>query len=227
LSGLLLKLNQHRARSIGTLRDVELSRAALAGELAFGGGGKTRMGLFDWFRRRPQTETADQHVVKNVPALSEPILLFMENTGFVTGLAVVPSWQVVHARSFEEFIEVLPKQKYAMLIALSPSDDSGAAARAIQAFRVPNPDALTVYHGTDYRLAISGPRALACGADVLMVGGVLAWNLIYCLGTALLLKSRQGIEPSTEFYAKLLQVTCAESPFWSLQDANLPVCEIE
>jgi hypothetical protein len=187
------------------------------------------MGLFDWFRRRPQaaSEPTQQHVVENVPALSEPILLLMESPAFVIALAPVPSWQVVHARSFGEFSAALPERKYAMLIALSPSHDSGAAGRAIRAFRALNPNALTVYHGTDYRLAVSGPRALGCGADVLMVGGVLDWNLIYCLGTALILKSRQGIEPSLEFYTKLLQITCADSPFWKLQDTNLPVCEIE
>jgi hypothetical protein len=188
------------------------------------------MGLFDWFRRRPQataTEPADGHVVKNVPALSEPILLFMEAPAFVTGLAAIPSWQVVHVRSFREFSAALPQRKYAMLVALSPADDTGAAGRAIRAFRSRNPDALTVYHGSDYRLAVSGPRALACGADVLMVGGVLDRNLIYCLGTALLLKSRQGIEPSLGFYTKLLEITCAESPFWRLQDTTMPVCEIE
>jgi hypothetical protein len=88
-------------------------------------------------------------------------------------------------------------------------------------------DAVTVYHGTDYRLAVAGPRALACRADVLLVGGVLDWNLIYCLGTALLLKSRHGIEPSLEFYTELLKVTCAESAFWKLQETKMPVCELE
>ena len=188
------------------------------------------MGLFDWFGRTPQAVAAvpaDEHVVKNVPALSEPILLLMESPAFVTGLAAVPSWRVVHTRSFEEFSAALPRQKYAMLVALSPADDSGAAGRAVRAFRALNPDALAVYHGTDYRLAVSGPRALACGADVLMVGGVLDRNLIYCLGTALLLKGRQGIEPSLEFYTRLLEITCAESAFWRLQDTNLPVCEVE
>jgi hypothetical protein len=62
---------------------------------------------------------------------------------------------------------------------------------------------------------------------VLMVGGVLDWNLIYCLGTALILKRRRAIEPSLEFYTRLLEITCAESPFWQLQDTDLPVCEVE
>lgn len=190
------------------------------------------MGLFDYFRRRPSASAtvpkpAEPHVLKNVPALSDPILLFMESPAFVTGLAAVPSWQIVHARTFEDFSAALPERKYAMLIALSPFDDSGAAGRAIRAFRELNPDALTVYHGTDYRLAVSGPRALACGADVLIVGGVLDRNLIFLLGTSLLLKSRQGIEPSLEFYTRLLEITCAESPFWQLQDTNLPACAVE
>ena len=186
------------------------------------------MGVFDWFRRQPPaTEPAELHVVKNVPALSDPILLFMESRAFVTGLTAVPSWQVVQVRSFGEFSDALPERKYAMLIALSPADDSGAAGRAIRTFRAANPDALTVYHGTDYRLAVSGPRALACGADVLMVGGVLDRNLTLCLGTALLLKSRQRIEPSLDFYARLLSITCAESSFWRLQETTMPVCDVE
>jgi hypothetical protein len=188
-----------------------------------------RMAFFDWFRRRAVkgTESSAGHVVKNIPALSEPILLFMDSPAFVTAFTAIPSWHVIHARNFEEFNVSLSEREYAMLIALSPGDDSGAAGRAISAFRAQNPDALTVYHGTDYRLSISGPRALACGADVLLVGGVLERNLVYCLGTAIILKNQHDIEPSLEFYTDLLQTTCAESPFWQLQSTNLPVCEIE
>src|SRR5262245_24277173 len=87
--------------------DHEASSAGPAAELCRSAtGGATRMGLLDWFRRLPQAaapEPAEQHVVKNVPALSDPILLFMESPAFVTGLAAVPSWQVVHVRSFGEF----------------------------------------------------------------------------------------------------------------------------
>ena len=170
------------------------------------------MGLLDWLRRRPPASTpeaAEQHVVTEVPALSDPILLFMENPAFVSILETVPSWQVVHTRSFGEFSTALPERKYAMLIALSPLDDSGAAGRAILAFRNLNPDALTVYHGHDPRIGVSGPRALACGADVLILGGVLVHELIFCLGTALILKGRYAIEPSLESYTRLLENTCA------------------
>lgn len=100
------------------------------------------MGLLDWFRRQPPATApapAEQHVVKNIPGLCDPILLFMESPAFVTGLAAVPSWQVVHVRSFGEFSAALPERRYAMLVALSPADDSGAAGRAIRAFRELNP----------------------------------------------------------------------------------------
>lgn len=188
------------------------------------------MGLLDWFRSRPQVDVpkpAKRQIIKNVPALTEPILLFMESPAFVTGLSVVPSWRAVHVRNFGEFSAALVERKYDMLFAMSPPDDSGAAGRAIRAFREVNPAALTVFYGYDYRIAISGPRALACGADVLLVGGVLEGNLISCLGSALLLKSRHGIEPSLEFYSLLLKTTCAESPFWRLQDSTMADCEIE
>jgi hypothetical protein len=85
----------------------------------------------------------------------------MENPAFVALLEEVPSWQVVHTRSFGEFSAALPERKYAMLIALSPVDDSGAAGGAIRAFRQLNADAVTVYYGHDHRIAVSGPRALA------------------------------------------------------------------
>jgi hypothetical protein len=186
------------------------------------------MGLFDWLRRRTSAsdpEPEEQHVVKKIPALSDPILLFMESSAFVNILEEVPSWRVVHVRSFGEFSEALPERKYAMLIALSPLDDSGAAGRAIQDFRHLNPDALTVYHGHDPRIAVSGPRALACGAEVLILGGgMLVHELIFCLGTALLVKV---IKPTLESYTRLLEITCAESPFWQLQDIDDPFFEIE
>ena len=188
------------------------------------------MGLLDWLRRRTPAsapEPEERQVIRNVPALSDPILLFMENPAFVSLLEEVPSWQVVHARSFGEFSAALPERKYAMLIALSPLDDSGAAGRAIRAFRHLNPDALAVYHGHDPRIRVSGPRALACGADVLMLGGVRVRDLIFCLGTALILKRQYVIAPSLESYTRLLEITCAESPFWRLQDIDAPIFEIE
>ena len=188
------------------------------------------MGLLDWLRRRTPASAAEpegQRGVMKVPALSDPILLFMENPAFVALLEEVPSWHVVHTRSFGEFSAALPERKFAMLIALSPLDDSGAAGRAIRAFRQMNPEALTVYHGHDPRLAVSGPRALACGADVLMLGGVLVRDLIFCLGTALILKRQYAIEPSLESYTRLLENTCAASPFWRLQNIDEPIFEIE
>ena len=188
------------------------------------------MGLLDWLRRRTPASAAKlegQGAVMKVPALSDPILLFMENPAFVALLEEVPSWQVVHTRSFGEFSAALPERKYAMLIALSPLDDSGAAGRAIRAFRQLNPEALTVYHGHDPRLAVSGPRALACGADVLMLGGVLVRDLIFCLGTAVILKGQYVIQPSLESYTRLLEITCAESAFWRLQGIDEPAFEIE
>src|SRR5262245_38026840 len=188
------------------------------------------MGLFDWLRRRPLASAPaaeEQQVVTNVPVLLDPILLFMENPAFVALLEDVPSWQVVHTRTFGEFSAALPQRKYAILIALSPLDDSGAAGRAIRAFRQLNPEALTVYHGHDPRLTVSGPRALACGADVLMLGGVLVHELIFCLGTAVILKRRYTIEPSLESYTRLLENTCKASPFWRLQNIDEPIFEIE
>src|SRR5262245_4784027 len=155
------------------------------------------MGLLDWLRRRPPAgapAAEAQQVVTEVPALFDPILLFMENPAFVALLQEVPSWQVVHTRSFGEFSAALPDRKYAMLIALSPLDDSGAAGRAIRAFRQLNPEALTVYHGHDPRIAVSGPRALACAADVLILGGVMVHELFHCLGTALILKRQYAIQ---------------------------------
>ncbi|MCI0683026.1 MAG: hypothetical protein L0Y71_13070 [Gemmataceae bacterium] len=53
---------------------------------------------------------------------------------------------------------------------------------------------------------------------------VLVRDLIFCLGTALIAKA---IEPSLEFYTRLLEITCAESPFWRLQDLDAPIFEIE
>src|SRR5262245_6211134 len=188
------------------------------------------MGLFDWLRRRPPAgapAAREQPVVTNVPALSDPILLFMENAAFVALLEEVPSWHVVHTRSFADFSEALPQRPYAMLIALSPLDDSGAAGRAIRTFRHLNPEALTVYHGHDPRLAVSGRRALDCGADVLILGGMLVRDLIFCLGTALILKRQHAIEPSLESYTRLLEITCAQSAFWRLQNIDAPIFEVE
>ena len=76
------------------------------------------MGLLDWLRRRTPasaSEPEEQQVVTHVPALSDPILLLMENPAFVAILEEVPSWQVVHARSFGEFSAAVPQRKYAML----------------------------------------------------------------------------------------------------------------
>jgi len=145
--------------------------------------------------------------IKNVPALTDPILLFMESPAFVGLLEEVPSWKVVHVRSLAEFFDRLKERKYAALIAMSPEKESDSAGRAIEAFRSENPKALTVYHGWDYRLSITGRRALKCRADAIMVGGVAVSDLIFFLGTALILKSRVEVEPSQESYERLLRLT--------------------
>lgn len=180
------------------------------------------LALFIYRRRRERTTTAPNGMVKikNVPALTEPILLFMESPAFVGLLEEVPSWKVVHVRSLAEFFDSLKERKYAALIAMSPEKESGDAGRAIEAFRSQNPNALTVYHGWDYRLSITGSKALKCRADAIMVGGVAVSDMIFFLGTALILKSRVEVEPSQESYERLLRLTCASSPFWDLQ--NIP-----
>ena len=57
-------------------------------------------------------------------------------------------------------------------------------------------------------------------------GGVRVRDLIFCLGTALIMKRQYVIAPSLESYTRLLEITCAESPFWKLQDIDDPVFEI-
>lgn len=175
-------------------------------------------------RKRPRARRAESKpmVVRNVPELSDPILLFMESPAFTQAFADIPSWNTVHVKTTEEFTTALEARSYAMLIALSPEGQPGAAGAAITRFRASNPSALTVYHGHDYRLAKSATHALECDADVLLVGGILQANLVYCLGTAYLLKQRSGPEPSYELYENLLELTCSESPFWQMQDMELP-----
>ncbi|MCU0722846.1 MAG: hypothetical protein MUC63_04415 [Planctomycetes bacterium] len=166
-------------------------------------------------------------VVKNVPALPDPILVFMELPAVAVLLSGVPSWKTVHVRSAAEFEEALPRCRYSMLIAGSPASESGAAGKAILAFRKLNPEALAVCYGMDYRLSVSGPHALACKADVLLLGGMIDGDVVYCLGTAVLVKRRNGIDPSLDFYRKLLELTAAESPFWGMQEFTGPPAEIE
>lgn len=186
--------------------------------------------IFSYRRWRGRAETTSPNgmvAIKNVPALVDPILLFMGSPAFVQLLEQVPSWKVVHVSTRAEFFDKLKERKYAVLIAMSPAKESGAAGQAIEAFRVDNPNALTVYHGWDYRLAVTGPRALKCRADAVMVGGVTGSDMIFFLGTALIFKSRVDIEPSQELYEKLLKLTCGRSPFWTLQNNSMPISEIE
>lgn len=176
-------------------------------------------------------------VVRNVPALEHPILLFLGNSAprqsaadrpsLVRMLEDVPSWKVIEACSLADFRAKLTERPYAILIALSPPDASGTAGVAIAEFRAANPRGVTVYHGWDYRLAISGPRALACQADALMVGGTLAEELICLLGTMVLVKRRYAYSPSIRGYETILRQACPRSGFWQMQDTILPECTIE
>jgi hypothetical protein len=188
------------------------------------------LAIFSYRRWRGHAETTPPKgmvAIKNVPALVDPILLFMESPAFVQLLEQVPSWKVVHVSTLAEFFDKLKERKYAVLIAMSPEKESAAARRAIEAFRSEYPDALTVYHGWDYRLSVTGPRALKCRADAVMVGGVTGSDMIFFLGTALIYKSRVDIQPSQELYERLLKLTCASSPFWELQNNPMPSSEIE
>jgi hypothetical protein len=168
--------------------------------------------FLQWLRRRKKTR------ITGIPHLESPILVHMESEALLEPLNAVESWTAVHAGTKEEFERRLFEGPYSMLIAMAPGDDAGATGRAVRRFKEKFPDALTVFHGRDYRISASGPEAAEAGADVLVVGGVTEANLIYLLGTAVHFKKHSGIEPSVEFYATLLALTCAESPFWKMQD---------
>ena len=97
----------------------------------------------------------------------------------------------------------------------------------IQRFEQRNPSGLAIYHGWDYRIEVSGPYAIDCGADVLLLGGVdtneFLRFLFHCLN-----EKRSGAlaHASLLGYEELLRSHCHDSGFWSgaeaLRKSKLP-----
>ncbi|MFT5131357.1 MAG: hypothetical protein ACI8W8_004993 [Rhodothermales bacterium] len=174
----------------------------------------------------PAAKVVPDKTVRNVPKLEKPILLFMESTGLVETIERVPSWQTVHVKNREDCARLIEGNDFSVFIALSPIEGSGQAGQMISLFQSRNPHALTVYHGWHYNLDITFQRALKAGADLAIVGGVTEANLIYFLGTGILLKSTANLQQSAKLYRAVLEKTCADSGFWSTQGIACPARDV-
>ena len=143
----------------------------------------------------------------------------MDDPGFVNLLTLASSLSVYYAESLEDVNEALEKHSYSGLLAMSPMSASGTAAQAIAAFREAHPGALTIYHGWDHRIEISGPKALEYEADALLVGGVNTNDFVQFILMLLDRKSTAALpRPSLENYEKLLKDLCPNSAFWDIAE---------
>ncbi len=148
-------------------------------------------------------------------AEARPLLVFMDTPGLANLLLELSSLSCVYVTTLAEATDALTRHQLCGLVALSPPDESGTAAQAIRAFRKRFPAGLTVYHGWDYRLEVSGPRALACAADALIVGGADVNGMLRFLFTLLQRKADGSLPaPSVEGYEALLRECLPTSPFW-------------
>jgi hypothetical protein len=178
------------------------------------------MGLFDWFRGRSALST-----MSLTPAPIAPekqgfrFLVLMEQVAFAELINQATPFVADHARTLSEGLAALDRNEYHGVLALSPMSDSGSAVRLIAAFRERRPKGLCIYHGWDYRVELSGVPAERCGADFLVVGGVMAEELVGFFPVAVELH-RQGTvpRPSLEWYTQSLREYFPRSPFWNLAE---------
>jgi hypothetical protein len=162
---------------------------------------------------------------------AKPLLVFMDMPVYAVLISAHSSLSTHWAKTTQQALEAAATVPLCGVVALSPQDAKGSAGRVIQAVRARNPGALTVYHGWDYRPEVSGRAALACGADLLVVGGLEANELLGLIFTGLKLKGRGELpaKPSLENYEGVLEQLCPKSPFRQMADTfrsrNAPAME--
>lgn len=190
------------------------------------------MGLFDWFRRRPPTTATERAAPPSPEGPTYRFLVLMEQRVFADLINRATPFAADHARTLAEALAALGRTGYDAVLALSPICASGSAARLIAAFRERKPGGLCIYHGWDYRTELSAVPAERCGADFLLVGGVLGEELAAFLPAAVE-RHRRGLvpRPSWEWYERALREGFPRSPFWGLAEQlrarGMPPSEFE
>ncbi len=196
------------------------------------------MGLLDWIRGRAATPTKSQPPKPQPHPAPAPgkqdvrFLVLMEQVAFAELINQATPFTADHAGTLAEALASLNRTDYQAVLALSPMSERGSAAQLIAAFRERNPKALCIYHGWDYRIELSGVPALRCGADFLVVGGVMGEELVGFFPVAVELH-RQGLvpPPSQEWYERILRECFPHSPFWNLAEQfrtrGMPASEYE
>ncbi len=196
--------------------------------------------MFEWLRRvvgpAPGTANEGKQVLQDLPARvssakpglmpakrplppgvdARPLLVYMEQAAYAVLISEASSLSTYWAPTASTAISAIGDQPFVGVVALSPISESGQACAVIEAVRAANPDALTVYHGWDYRIEISGAVALKCKADVLVLGGIETNELFALLMNALRLKAAGKLPtPSLAWYEEALRQLCPKSAFWA------------
>ncbi len=187
--------------------------------------------MFDWLRRRSANPAAAA-VPAQPPTKDYRFLVLMEKPVFVELINQATPFAADHAHTLAEALTTLERSRYAAVLALSPMSEPGSAGRLIQAFRERNPGGLSIYHGWDYRIELSGLPAERCGADFLLVGGVLGEELVAFFPAVVELHQRGMVPPvSLEWYERALRMCFPRSPFWEVAErfraGRMPPSEYE
>jgi hypothetical protein len=160
-------------------------------------------------------------------------LVYMEQPVYADALNARRPGSATHTATREAALAAVGAGGYDAVLALSPMAAAGTAAAAIREFRAASPGGLTVYHGWDYRVEVSGPQGLACGADLLLLGGLLDHEVMVLLTAGVLLKA-QGHWPSApdlRRYEGMLREACPSSPVWQVAEqfrrGGMPPSEYE
>ena len=155
-------------------------------------------------------------------AFPERFLVFGEKASSMAEL-IAPNipFEVDSADCLRDALVALDTFPYAALLAMSPMEEPGSAAKLIPKYRAKNPDGASIYHGWDCRIEVSGPKGLACEADFLVVGAILGHELLVALLGAVNVK-RAGLvprPPTLAWYEAFLRECFLESPFWEIAES--------
>lgn len=146
---------------------------------------------------------------------AQPLLVFMEIPAFAVLVSELSSLPTFWARTSAEALAAVVSRPFAAVLSLSPTKEPGTARTVIEAVRSRNPDALTIYHGRDYRLEVSGEEALRCKADLVMLGGVDTNDFMAFVMTGLQLRASGELPtpPTLAWYEEALRQLCPKSHF--------------
>jgi hypothetical protein len=144
------------------------------------------------------------------------VLVYIQQKPVAELFGNFPGFSVTHAPTYAEAKKAMGSSSFDVVFACNPITESGLAIQLLNEVKAVDPKIVRIYHGWDYRLEISAPNAIACDADLLVVGGMQVKEYYDVISK--IINDKMGnkvpIEKTTDYYVGILKAVIPNSEIW-------------